>query len=419
MWRSIAITLILIFMSTISSALARSPKADFSGFATLTGSYSDDNDIGFRSNYINDSHTGFTLNRDSILGIQANISLNDDLDAVLQYVWQDRRIREWDNYLELAFLRYRPLRNWAIRVGRMNTDLYLISEYPYVGYAYLWVRPPHEFYSFSASVGHFDGADIEYSDNFYDGFLQLKLAAGQTSTKLRFGTEPFTINFSNILTLSAAYQIGDFTVRASHSLSDVKSYEATELEQLQQGLAMIPTELWPQAKYYADGIAAQPHEISYSAFGLAYDHDNWLLQTEVGRSQSSWLTAPSNYSAYVSLGYRQDDITYYSSLALVKNRRSLDFLAPQLSEALPAEIRVPIQQIAAGTLATLQRNTSEQQSLSIGAKWHYSEKLVFKAQADHFNIDPYGGGLWDVEAPLDIESAHQINVFSVSASLVF
>jgi len=273
--------------------------------------------------------------------------------------------------------------------------------------------PPHEFYSFSASVGHLDGVDIEYSDNFYGGFLQLKLAAGHTTTKLRFGTEPFTINFNDILTISAAYQVGDFTLRASDSFSDVKSFEADELQQLQQGLSMIPTELWPQAKYYADGIAAKPHEISYSAVGLAYDHANWIVQTEVGKSQSSWLTAPSNYSAYVSIGYRLNDITYYSSLALVKNRRSLEFLAPQLPDALPAEIRVPIQQIAAGTELTLQRSTTEQQSVSIGAKWHYSEQLVFKAQADHFNIDPYGGGLWDIEAPEDIASSQQV-ILSVS-----
>ncbi|XQF91864.1 hypothetical protein ACOBV9_09245 [Pseudoalteromonas espejiana] len=89
---------------------------------------------------------------------------------MVQVVIQDHAYKSFDNFLELAFVRYRPTRHWAIRAGRLNSDLYLLSEYPYVGYAYLWVRPPHSYYSFANIASNFDGVDVEYSKAINDGF---------------------------------------------------------------------------------------------------------------------------------------------------------------------------------------------------------------------------------------------------------
>jgi hypothetical protein len=88
---------VIIFVS--SPTKADDLDVDFSGFATLTKSYSDNPDIGFSSNYLNASETGFSFRRDSILGGQANITINNDWDAVVQAIYQDRSIKTFDNFI--------------------------------------------------------------------------------------------------------------------------------------------------------------------------------------------------------------------------------------------------------------------------------------------------------------------------------
>ncbi|KKN63649.1 hypothetical protein LCGC14_0499530 [marine sediment metagenome] len=185
------IAIAILVISAANKSYANEIDVQFSGFASLTLSYTDDSDIAFASNYLNENDTGFSATRDSILGGQANISLSKNWDSVVQVVLQDHTFKSLDNFLELAFVRYRPSRHWAIRAGRLNSDLYLLSEYPYVGYAYLWIRPPHEYYSFANIAGNYDGVDIEYSKAINEGFLRLKLAYGSSTAKLQAYNKDF------------------------------------------------------------------------------------------------------------------------------------------------------------------------------------------------------------------------------------
>ena len=162
------ILLCAVVIFFVSSPLkANDLDVEFSGFATLTMSYSDNSDVSFSANYLNASEAGFSFRRDSLIGGQANITINNKWDAVVQAIYQDRTIKSFDSFLELAFIRYRPHRNWILRAGRLNSDLYLISEYNYVGYAYLWARPPHGYYSFASTAGHYDGVNVEYNNQMH------------------------------------------------------------------------------------------------------------------------------------------------------------------------------------------------------------------------------------------------------------
>ena len=111
------IAIITLATSAINNSYANDLDVQFSGFASLTLSYTDDADIGFASNYLNENGTGFSATRDSILGGQANITLAKNWDSVFQVVLQDHAHKELDNFIELAFARYRPSRHWAIRAG--------------------------------------------------------------------------------------------------------------------------------------------------------------------------------------------------------------------------------------------------------------------------------------------------------------
>jgi hypothetical protein len=410
----------LIFTGVTYNAYADDIKVEFSGFASLALSYSDDPDIAFSPNYLNIDDTGWSATRDSILGGQANISLANNWDSVVQFVLEDHANTDFENYLELAFLRYRPSRNWAIRAGRLNSDLYLLSEYPHVGYAYLWVRPPHEYYSFASTAGKFDGVDIEYSQSINDGFLRLKLAAGNTTAKLKASGQDFLIDFDHLMTFSATYVLDAWTMRFSVSQADVGDYKFEALNEFIDLLNSVPAPVWPQAASLSASFDTKNHSIEYAALGLTYDSDNWLIQSEIGISESPWLVASSNINGYVSVGYRLDKVTLFSSVSISENRHKITTVtAPQFLPGTPIQVTFPLQQLALASKEAVDRLVVHQHSINVGVKWQASENLIVKAQIDHFDIQPFGGGLWGISDPENVEKEHRINVFTVSANMVF
>lgn len=395
-------------------------KLSFSGFASLAVSYLDDPDIGFRSNYLNRHHSGWSALQDTTLGGQVNIEWRDNWDSVVQVVLQDREHRQFNNFLELAFVRFRANPNWSIRAGRINSDLYLLSEYSYVSYAYLWVRPPQDYYSFATTARHLDGLDIEYKQTLGEGFLQLKLAGGSTQPKVNEGENTIDVKFDNLLSLSAVYSTYNWTLRASSSRADTNIVNATGLNQVIGGLHQIPAALWVQADELANGLNSAGHDIRYNALGIAYDSDPWLLQAEFGNVRSDWLVVPSSNAGYISVGRRFDDLTYYASVSVTRKKgQSPRVVAPELPDYLPIEVITQTQQLAAITDTIIKRSSVDQSSLSLGVKWHAASNLVVKAQLDRFNIRPEGGALWKIEQPADMVKSHQINLFSLSASVVF
>ena len=414
----IAVALLSIYV--INNAHANDIKTQFSGFASLALSYSDNEDLGFATNYLNKNDTGWSATRDSILGGQANITWAKNWDSVAQVVLQDHANTDFENFLKLAFIRYRPSRDWAIRAGRLNSDLYLLSEYPHVGFAYLWVRPPHEYYSFASAGGHFDGIDIEYSQVINDGFLRLKLAAGNTTAKLTASGDDFFIDFDNLMTFSATYALDAWTMRFSVSRTELGDYKQASLDEFINLLDSVPPIIWPQAAALSASFNTEKHTVEYAALGLTYDNDNWLIQSEVGLSESGWAAISSNLNAYLSVGYRLDSTTIFTGISISENRHELtDVTPPQFPPGTPIQISLPVQQLAFAAKDAADRLVVHQHSINIGAKWQISDNWALKAQIDHFDIKPTGGGLWSISNAEDVGKRHKVNVFTLSASVVF
>ncbi len=127
----------LFIAATMACCMAHSAVAEvtFNGFATIAVTTHSNDDLLYRSNLVNRPRTSPSLAPDSVLGGQVNYYINDKWDAVTQVVLQDRGDTAASNYLEMAFLRYRPTRHWSFKLGRVNSNLYMLSEFKPVGYA--------------------------------------------------------------------------------------------------------------------------------------------------------------------------------------------------------------------------------------------------------------------------------------------
>ena len=123
-------------------------STSISGFATIGLVQAGDEDYGFtrdltRSGVFDQDNS---VKQDSLLGIQLDSSFTQDWSATAQMVFRDRFDDSFEEHLEWAFVRYRANDEWSFRVGRTVVDLFALSDYRNVGFAYLWARPPVEFY---------------------------------------------------------------------------------------------------------------------------------------------------------------------------------------------------------------------------------------------------------------------------------
>ncbi len=154
----------------------------FKGFGTVGISGSDTERLGFRRDISQNqgvtNNAGFDI--DSRLGLQLDAELNPYWHLGAQWVARSHAGDFIEQNLDWAFLRWSPSLDTDIRVGRLGIDQFLLSDYRNVGYAYLWIRPPHEFYA-GLPVYHFDGADISKKIEIGATFLTVKGFGGYTA----------------------------------------------------------------------------------------------------------------------------------------------------------------------------------------------------------------------------------------------
>ena len=83
---------------------------------------------------------------DSVLGMQANVRATDKVEAVVQAVSRYHNGGNFDPELTWAFVKFDPNANLSLRGGRLGTEFYMLADSRLVGYSYLPIRPPTDYY---------------------------------------------------------------------------------------------------------------------------------------------------------------------------------------------------------------------------------------------------------------------------------
>ncbi|WP_240919859.1 OprO/OprP family phosphate-selective porin [Paraglaciecola sp. 20A4] len=409
----------LLLLNTFNnnSVFASEDMFKFSGFATLGAIYNDSNDLGFHTNFKTPARSGFSFAPDSLIGAQANIEFNAQWDAVVQAVYRDKLDDKVLNYLDVAFLRYHLDNSWEIRAGRMNTDIYFLSEYKSVGYAYLWARPPSEFYGKVSSVSQFEGADVLYKRSFGDGFLQIKLGFGESDATVATIGSAFDIHFTNMMMASLTYQQDNWQVRASLLDTKVDEFSAST-RTIEEAIALFPPTIWPGGPELRDRLSFVGKKQQFFGLGYQYDNDLWLVQSEVGFIDSEWDLERDTVSGYISVGYQPENITYYATISAVrptKNNVSDD--VGEISPSAPEYAVAIIQSFQPLIRKALDQNLIKQHTFSVGAKWQLSPSLVAKLQVDYSIIANNNFSLWRLYNEPD--SGQEVTVSSLNLNWIF
>jgi len=310
-------------------------KFTFSGFGTLGGVVTDEDDFDFRRDQQPDgASTSADAGVDSNIGVQVNFQANSWLSATVQGLAMRRDEHDMNMEIEWAFVKATPLPGLTLRAGRMAMPTFLVSDSRNVGYANTWLRAPNEVYGL-AVVPRIDGGDVTYTREVGSVRLTGTMMAG-SSEALAVGQH---FNMRNILGGNLQLQKDAFTVRAGTVSGDV---------------TVSPVQ---QDKYSFHGV------------GVSYDKGNVLAQAEyVQRRSSNFYNTVSADGWYTMGGYRFGAFTPYAIVAQTK---------PHTSTSEPPS---PF-----GTLS------GKQQTFSAGLRWDAMSFAAIKLQYDHVDADGTNG----------------------------
>lgn len=369
----------------------------FSGFGSLGLSHVEAPDgWGFRRELGQSANgDGWRPDIDTRLGAQLNYSLGTKFELVAQAIAKKRGYYAADSdVLEWAYAAWRPNAEWALRVGRVNLDAFLMADYRNVGYGFMTARPPGELYAILPTT--LDGADVARSWIQGDAQWRAKLMTGTAQIGDLHTAEPSRVR--RVMGGMLSREEGGLLLRASVARTRI-DIDLSSAQEAVAGLVQLSSLPIPavadQARVLRDRLGASALWATFWELGLRHEMADWQWSAEIVRIQARPLIDQT--SAYVTVGRRFGDWTPY--VAYGRTRDAMPALAmPAWQAVLTPVIGLPAaagaQILGSAVTASVNGSRVQQSTASIGARWDFHPQAALKLQWDRIRVDANGTGLW-------------------------
>lgn len=378
------------------SAAARAdgqPAFSLSGFGTLGAVRTDSNEEEFVRDLSQPRGAGKSWNArvDSVLGVQANWRIAPQVEAVVQAVSRYRYDKTFAPELSWAFVKYEPTPSLSLRAGRLGTEFFMLADSRHVGYSYLTVRPPGDFF-WHLPFYSIDGADVAMTWPLGEALLRGKLFYGQSNARLPLADRQWDIGGSPMAGGYLEFQHDAWLLRASYA-NIVFSSNLPINDRLSRYLG-------PAAPEAAAFLATDGTRSRYYSLGAVYDSGPWQLQLMLNHIEQGSNVFESSDGGYALAGYRVGQLTPYVAYSWVRSRRGENTLGNPVVAKIMGD------------------SHADQETVMLGARWDIAGNLALKAQWDGIrgaadSIFPYRndppGGRW----------SGKMDVFSLTMDFIF
>lgn len=390
------------------SARAAEPEAESTvslrGFGTLGLTHNNTGGAEFRRDIIQPQGVadGWSGNVDSRIGLQVNVRLTTEIEGVVQAVSNYSHAGNYSPELTWAFVSYAPDPDLKARVGRLGWDAYQLADSRNVGYAYLWVRPPVDYFG-PLQISYIDGADTVLTHALGGGIASVKLYAGQARQKIPSPTDiDYDLNRTRIFGANLDYRKGDWQLRTGYATLQIDN----ELPEFVPLLAALRGTGSPTAAALAADLSLADKTVEILSAGVIYENGPWQTHLMFNRQISNTLALPRKDSGYFLLGYRSGQWTPYVTLAGARSQA-----APQRGTGFPTPN--PLDTAVSTALAAAQ---SRQHTLSLGVRYDFMRNAALKAQVDRIRVQDNATFLWSNVQP---GWNGRATVFSLALDFIF
>ncbi len=398
--------LIFVLFGVISLFARANDDITFSSFGALGMTMSDSERYGYRPTIgydkgVFDGDVDF-LSR-SLVGGQIDWNFSPDIDFVGQFVIRDMTEPRLEDYVSLAFLRYTPSSNWTFRIGRTVADLFLITEFRNINFAYNWATVPPEVYGM-IPYQHVDGLDVEYTTRFSGGTLSTKIFTGVSAANIPTALGVEDLKIEDIVGFSTKFEKNDWVIHARHSQVRA-SNEGVANQLLIHSINQIPSVLWPNAPAFSDMLRFKGSKLKFMSVGFQSYIDQFLFSAEVSRVNSTTPVIPQITSGYGSLSYQAQQHNYFALAAFV-NADNYEFTDSEVVKSVFPELVSTIELL--GNFYAF-----NQKSLSLGWRWNINNNVASTVQISRSFVEGNGGTLWinnSLETPKETINSLFLNV---------
>ncbi len=338
------------------------------------------------------------------------------MKAHLQLLLRDSADHGLDDLVHYAYVGFQPYQHLSFRLGRNPLDIFLLSDYRNVGFAYPWVRPVNGMYSTLFS-DYYEGIQMTYSRRMSFGDVHLTAYTGILDVD---------VPLNELLLLDFSYEplVGINLVYERAMLKLIAGYQKGRIEDLgptigsiASNFKKIPKETIPLAPYVADYMNLNDSYCDYISLGISYDDNSLLFEGEISRYSFDKGLGLRYNAGYVSVGYRVGHFLpfivyskFYNEIGNVRFQPDEEKLA-----RLPQELLRSFY-----ALGSLNRDAdAHQDTLSLGVRWNLGYNYALKFQWDHNWIKKNQTLLWQTDPAEKMDGDAQVNVFSVSFDFFF
>lgn len=304
---------------------------------------------------------------DSVLGLQANWEATPEIELVGQMVSRLHYDRSHNPELMWAFAKWEPDPRLTFRAGRIGADFMMLADSRLVGYSYLTVRPPTDFFG-PLFFSHFDGADVSGTLPLGGGLVRGKLFAGKTQEKSAGTLGVWDTSGSPVGGLVLDYVTGPWNVRLNSArirfAADMNVSALTTLLRANGGDAA------------ADSLLTEGRTSRYLSLGVVYDHGPLLLQGMLNRIRHDSAAFQDSRAGYLLAAYRVGSVTPFIGVSRWKSQPH-----ENLPVVVPGWLDEEYQRFVAGS--KIDRTT-----YSLGARWDFRHHMALKFQLDAVRASP-------------------------------
>ncbi|WP_299772571.1 hypothetical protein [uncultured Pseudoteredinibacter sp.] len=435
---------------------------EFSGFGVIGVTTSTSDTYKYRNDVsYNDGVGGgdWDLKAISNLGLQIDVTASDKLSSTFQAVIKDRTKTNFDKYLSQAFFKYKITPQWEVRAGRTPLDLFALSEYRDINFAYPWAVTPNEVYGV---IPHrnLDGLDLTYTSRLLGGNSHTRIFYGKSQSEASLGEFLEVVKTKNIRGLSFDWSTLNWSFVVKHTLfefsSNPKTYApiaaainnvASGANQVgaaavNRGLGFAIPELlpngvlWDDSSLALDKVSMDGKSGDYSSISASYHWLQFGLSAEVSQIESESAVMPDIQSGFISTTYMVGKSTFYAVLASINTEPETfdssgvstllsdsnsplgqsSLVGAELSEQF-AKLQAAYGLAIQGVDDSLTAYAADQTTLSIGWRYDLKENMALKVQIDHTRIADSGGTLWFQKQRNS--SAESVNTLFVTLGFTF
>lgn len=361
------------------------------GFGTLGATRTTSNDADFVRDLSQPTgaRTHWDSRVDSILGVQANWRLTSEVEAVVQASSRYRYDRTFTPEISWAYLKYDPNPQLSLRAGRLGTEFFMLADSRQVGYSYLPVRPPGDFF-WHLPFYSIDGGDVVLTLPAGDDVVRGKFYYGISDDTAPLAEKQWKLDGSAMTGGYLDYQAGAWLFRLSYA--NIRFRHDLPIDDVLN--TYLPPAYVEEARQYLAAANTRSH---YYSFGAIYDSGPWQVQLMFNKIKQGSQIFQSSDGGYLLLGYRIGQLTPYAAYSWVH------------SDARGKRPNPVVASIMADSHA-------DQDTSILGMRWDVARNIALKAQWDGIrgepaSIFPYRRERADWSGKMD--------VFSVTMDFVF